>query len=203
MPGALVRVDLDSERFQTYLQRLQDRTEDLSPVLRRLAVVAIRTAGQKFARQGPGWRKLSPRTLRARRKGGKDAKILQDTGRLRQSIVGAERGGGDSHYNLQRTSVEFGSNLAYAAIHQFGGVVNLVGGQLRTLNFVRRGNRFQFSSSDGKSGRGRRAQVVLQARHTATARSIFIPARPYLPTANEVAEEFEEVLADYLGDLVT
>ncbi len=56
------------------------------------------------------WRKLKPSTIKRRRKGSK--KILQDTGRLRQSFV----------YKVHRSSewVELGTQDERAAAHHFG-----------------------------------------------------------------------------------
>lgn len=46
--------------------------------------------------------------------------ILQDTGRLRRSYVSRSR---NSIWTLTKYQLEMGSNLAYAAIHQFGGII--------------------------------------------------------------------------------
>lgn len=61
---------------------------------------------------GKSWTPLKPATLKARRKGGKtgrSAKILQDTGRLKNSIVASS--------TVDRAEV--GTNVIYAATHQF------------------------------------------------------------------------------------
>lgn len=194
---ASIIIDLDASQFQAFTDELAKKTTDWRPVLRRLGAVAMRQSAQKFARQGPGWAPLSPATLARRRGRGARAQILLDTGRLRQSVVSADQGAHGSIYNLQQASLEIGSNLVYAAIHQFGGVIKQAGGQTRTLSFTRRGKRFGFSSSEGRT-RGKRGQVVLQARYTASARAINMPARPYLPTFREISDEFIEVLVDYL-----
>mgnify|MGYP003561121444 CR=1 FL=1 len=59
---------------------------------------------------GNPWQRLAASTLRKRR--GTSAQILVDTGTLRRQSV---------TYRAAANSVELGSNLAYAAIHQFGG----------------------------------------------------------------------------------
>lgn len=46
--------------------------------------------------------------------------ILQDTGRLRRSYVSRSM---NSIWSLTKYQLEMGSNLAYAAIHQFGGTI--------------------------------------------------------------------------------
>lgn len=195
---ASIVIDLDASRLQPYIQEIIKRTTDWRPVMRRLGMVAMRTSAQKFAAQGPGWRPLSRATLLRRRGGGAKAKILQDTGRLRQSVVSAEQRSPGSIYNLQQTSLEIGSNLVYAAIHQFGGVIKQAGGRQGTLNFVRRGKGFRFSTADGRSGRGKRKLVALQAKFTSGPSSITIPARPFLPTLAEMEDDFIEVVRDYL-----
>lgn len=56
------------------------------------------------------WRPLKLATLKRRRKAGRGAKILQDTGRLKQSITAISSVEG----------AEVGTNIVYAATHQKG-----------------------------------------------------------------------------------
>lgn len=64
----------------------------------------------------PTWPRLSPNTIAARRGGGKGAKPLQDTGRLRMSWT---RAGGNPEI-LGEHTVRVSSNVAYAGFHEFG-----------------------------------------------------------------------------------
>jgi phage virion morphogenesis protein len=116
---------------------------------------------------GQAWKPLAASTLRGRRKGkgsGSD-KILRDTGRLSNSIT----------YRAERASVQVGTNVIYAAIHQFGGSID-VAARNATVYFRQNkrtgeeGNRFVRKSKSNF------AQDV-----TIGAHKITIPARPFLP----------------------
>jgi phage virion morphogenesis protein len=69
---------------------------------------------------GNKWAPLSEKTLSGRKKGKKKnaAKILQDTGMLRNSLTSS-----NAPYEIQSTEgsdVTLGTNVPYAATHQFG-----------------------------------------------------------------------------------
>lgn len=85
-----------------------------SELLSEVANAAKNTTTRSFeAQQSPfneAWQPLSPRTL-ARKKG---SLKLVESGHLKRSI--------QSTSNLSEKSVSIGSNLAYAPIHQFGGL---------------------------------------------------------------------------------
>jgi len=84
-------------------------------------VVEVAPTGTNISRAGQQWQTLQPSTLRInpRRRGGR---ILQDTGMLRNSI--GVRG---AVVKTKSAKIKYGTFLKYAAIHQFGGVVNVFG----------------------------------------------------------------------------
>jgi len=65
-----------------------------------------------------GWTSLSDMTLAMRRKHGKGAKILQDTGRGKGSI---------DYKVISNQQVEIGTDVGYMGIHQTGGTVRMFG----------------------------------------------------------------------------
>jgi len=76
---------------------------------------------EQFRSEGePSWKPLQPETIARRRKGrGRgQPKILQDTGRLRRSYTSSVAP--NSIHDLQHYKLTVGSNLVYAAFHQFG-----------------------------------------------------------------------------------
>lgn len=95
------------------LEAMAARLRDLTPVTQVIAADTAALIDDSFAQSrdpsGTAWEPLKPATV-ARRRGNK-ATILVDTGRLRGSIFA--RG--------QRTGVQFGTNVPYAAPHQIGG----------------------------------------------------------------------------------
>ena len=142
------------------------------PLMRAVAGLFETETERNFAAQGrPAWLGLSPRTKKRR---GADAKILQDTGRLAGSVA--------TSYDASQARV--GTNVKYAAIHQFGGTIQRAayskqvrhrtdakGNLLRTAGF--KGKGLIFAKATHKRALTRWFEVG--------AHGITIPARPYLP----------------------
>ena len=112
-----VSVDIDDRQVKDALSRLIGQVTDLRPVLDKLAKVVVTRADLSFRGQqspdGAPWQKLSDATLRRRR--GSSAQILKDTGRLASSI---------SAQPASAHEVIVGTNVEYAAVHQFGNPAN-------------------------------------------------------------------------------
>lgn len=123
MTGAIVRVDISGDKeVRERLERLQGL--DLSPALAAMGEEHVLTIAKRFdAQTDPYGKRWEPRAWEKQGKpdpygGSRRARgvaanrpILYLSGRLRNSIV----------YQLQgKTSVLIGSNLVYAATHQFG-----------------------------------------------------------------------------------
>ena len=100
------------------LKDISERTVNLAPVLQVAAVDTKTLIDNSFRRsrtpEGNEWEQLDRRTLARRRQGpnrrARKATILVDTGRLRNSITAT----------ATASSIEFGTNVVYAAYHQFG-----------------------------------------------------------------------------------
>jgi phage virion morphogenesis protein len=107
-------ITVDSRELQEALKRLAESVENLREPLDQIGAAVSNNAQLRFpAQAGPGgkpWSKLSPVTLARRKKGGKGAQALLDTGRLRASIT----------HNVHSNTVEVGTNVEYAAVQQFG-----------------------------------------------------------------------------------
>ena len=148
------RVEFQDGALKRQLQEIGRRAEDLTPLMdmigSHLAGSAQgRIGGSNTAPDGTPW----PPSLRARETGGR---TLYDQGRLRDSIT----------HRASAREVEIGSNLIYAAIHQFGGdIVPVSAGALT------------FRLANG--------QMV-------TCGKVTISARPYLG----VSDEDEVILTD-------
>ena len=101
------------------LDELAARAADLSPVL-EVAASDTRTLIDNSFRQSRGpdghaWAPLTAETMKRRRQGrnrrARKGSILYDTGRLKDSIESTHT----------KSVLEFGTNVEYAAYHQFGG----------------------------------------------------------------------------------
>lgn len=101
------------------LDELAARAADLSPVLEVAASDTRTLIDDSFrksrAPDGTSWEELTQKTIKRRRqgrnKGARKATILVDTGRLKNSIQSTHT----------KTALSFGTNVQYAAYHQFGG----------------------------------------------------------------------------------
>ena len=166
-------VEVDSSEFREAMGRLMQATEDFSDLMAGNIADAVQgmvaDAFQEQGRPGEPWVELSDKTLARRRKGKKATnsdRILQDTGRLKQSVSVGKAG---------PNSYEVGSNLIYARVHQFGAVIR------RKTRMAKRAERLL---GRAKAGRKYSDSVLSQAAEQAKQRGnilTVIPARPYLP----------------------
>ncbi len=109
-----IQVEIDGlASVQAALQRMVDQSQDLTPLMQSVAGTLLAETESNFAAQGrPSWVPLLESTRASRAaKGTGTGKMLQVTGRLASSITTA-------HSNL---TAQVGTNVIYAAIHQFGG----------------------------------------------------------------------------------
>jgi phage virion morphogenesis protein len=171
-------------------------TDTASPALSRLIIAATQPAEMMrdiagyllFSTQrrfetetgpdGKKWQALKPRTAAARagRKVRGSAHILRQSTRLYQSLTSAS----------DATSAQVGTNVEYAGIHQFGGVI---------AKQARQG-RVTFKKIRGKRG----VRFVKTGTKEATvqdvsigAHSITMPARPYLGVNADDQAEIEQI----------
>lgn len=171
-----VTVQIDMSAVQGRLRALADLAF-LRPAMDGIADDLAAEVAQGFKAQrdpwGAAWKPLKPATLRARRqgRGGGAPQILRDTGVLQNSISSRRTG---------PLVVEIGTTTPYAAIHQFGGTINVaaraVTVRLRTVKNANGKKVSRFASARIKRARDVTAQVG--------AYDINIPARPFLPIRN-------------------
>ena len=180
----MLKVTLDAGETQQKLQDLAGTLKDARPLFKVIAGILEKETEENFAAQGrPHWVPLSSATVRnrlRRNNGGSVLKILQDRGILAGSI--------STDYGSDYALV--GSNVAYAAIHQFGGTIHHAARSIRVRlrtdkagNLLRQGDKGNAKSS-GKGlavfARDSHKQVR-ETWHTAEAWQVNIPARPFLP----------------------
>ncbi len=93
------------------LNQLINQSQDLQPALAGIGEYLLESHQSRFQLEispdGTPWAPLAPETL-ARKKG--EDRILQDQGTLRDTLS----------YEVSANELLFGSNLEYAATHQFG-----------------------------------------------------------------------------------
>ncbi len=191
----VVAVTVDDAAVQATLARLRDAAQNLRPALDAVGMSIASRMRATFEQQadpwGKSWQGLKASTLRKRRKAGKGAQILRDTGRLMNSIAHTA---GDSEVVIGSTNVE------YAAIHQFGGAIQRKGraGSVR-LRTDARGNLIR------QKGYGNLAVFAKQRHKRAVGRDyqgrdyvIPIVARSFAPLRGGRAD----LPADWAGEAV-
>lgn len=160
MTGATLTYSGDKSIFQV-LARLQS-PDDRKSLLDAIGARGVSSTQQRFldekTPEGTPWLK----SLRARLSGGK---TLRDTARLFQSFT----------HQATASSVEWGTNVVYAGIHQFGG-------DIRAKNKPA----LAFRLADGSS-------VV--------TKKVTMPARPFLGVNAQDEEGFDEVAGIWLKGL--
>ena len=183
---ASITVEVNDAEVRQRLDQLMGVLRGSGDLMQRIAGTLHAQTMQAFQEQGPGWEKLKPATANATiRKGVRrgDKNILQVDRYLRGNI--SSDAGAD--YAV------IGTNVVYAAIHQFGGTINRAPyeGKLR-LRTDAKGNLLR-QGKEGKASRlavfARGAESRLGAEHKryteraykVHAYQIHIPARPFFP----------------------
>lgn len=181
---AQLRFRIEDSLLRQALRRLTQATTDLTPALKRIGEHLVGSIkGDRFesetAPDGTPWAPLKPATLKRKQRQKRILKTLQERGSLRRSII----------YQVSANQLQVGTNLEYAAIHQFGG----------TIPQAARSTEQEFKiSKDGKSRFAKRGKGNFAQRITRGASTTEIPARPFLGVSRRDAAAIQEIVADYL-----
>ena len=119
MAGAKIQISSEgAQAVSDVLTQLVNNLDDLAPALGNVGEHLMLTHRDHFDQQrspdGDPWQPLSPEY--AKRKKKNKGKILRLNDILRDTLA----------YNIGDDSLEFGSNLEYAAIHQFGAANDMI-----------------------------------------------------------------------------
>ncbi|PVX80045.1 phage virion morphogenesis protein [Paraburkholderia unamae] len=190
----MIEITIDTSRLEATLDRLVAAVADASPVMREISDIMWDAVEENFAQQGrPRWLGLKPSTLQQRVGGqlgkgrgvlksgawslqigqrvARSLKILQASGRLASSITPA----------YDATSARVGTNVVYAAIHQFGGQTRAHVIRPKNAKALHFGGIF-----------------AKQVNHPGSK----IPARPFLAITPSDGVAIEEAMANYLRNVV-
>ena len=183
--GALISYEIkNDEKVKALLKKAGDKAKDLRIPLKRCGILMLASIDKNFRAEGrpKRWAPLSPMTIAMRRKEGKGAKILQDTGHGKGSIV---------YKVVSNQKVQIGTNLGYMRIHQEGGSIKIPPRDIypvkaRALHWV-----------DPGTGEDVFAMHVHQK-----ARSVKIPQRKFLLFQEEDKTNIVRVFTDYLEEII-
>lgn len=156
---ATIRIDTDP--VVRGLARLRELGRDLTPVMDEVGAMLVTSTQQRFetgtAPDGTPW----PVSGRARRQGGQ---TLVDDGRLRDSIT----------HDPGADAVTVGTNVVYAAVHQFGATITPESAQA-----------LAFPGPDGG---------------TVFAQQVQIPPRPFIGVSDADEAEIGNIVADHVRE---
>lgn len=116
MTGALVTVKIDDREMQELFSRILENMDDMTPVMRDIGEVVVESVTRNFEQHrspdGTPWKPLAESTKRQRARLGRNPEDILILNRILMGSIHAEAG---------PLSVEIGSDVVYAAIHQLGG----------------------------------------------------------------------------------
>lgn len=179
MAGTRITLTVEDQVAREMLARqAQPSTGRLAP---RLGEYLQASTEARFKSQtgpdGRSWAPLKPRY--ARRKKYHQDKILTLRGYLRSGI----------HYQVVDDTVEIGSNLKYAAIHQVGGEIEQPA-RAATVRYRSVAGRVIFA--------GRKHKKATERAVTIPAHVVRMPARPYLGISAADDKEIREIILDWV-----
>ncbi len=161
----MIRININIGEVQKRLNFFRSLVKDTTPLMRAVAGIMLNSTKKNFAESGrPRW----VESARAKREGGK---TLQDSGLLLRSL--------ESHSGRNYAMV--GTNMKYAAIHQFGG---------KTRPHIIRPR-----DKGGLYWPGA-AHPFQSVNHPGSK----IPARPFLLLTTLEEKKIEQAAIKYLGD---
>lgn len=168
------------EAAQAAMRRLIQRGDSLAQPLDEIGASLVVATQARFERHagpdGQSWPPLSKRTLKRR---GSNAQPLRKSNHLFQSIT----------HRVEGNTVVVGTNVVYAAIHQFGGEIEQHA-RSQAARWVSRGkNKGRFAKRGGRSG-----------HVTIGAHKVHIPARPFLGIDQADQDAAVRTLLGYLGE---
>lgn len=178
MTGARITVDLSGhEEALAELAGYTRRASDKRGLFANIGMSLVTSTQMRFERgvgpDGTPW----PPSIRARVTGGK---TLIETARLMRSIT----------YVAAINGLEVGTNAIYAAIHQFGGVIQQAA-RTAVLHFkVNKKTGQSRFAKPSKADRARKAKIG--------ARSIRMPARPFIGLDDDDSREIIQIAEDWI-----
>jgi phage gpG-like protein len=174
------------------LDGVESRSQNLSIPLKRAGQLMLYSINQNFLESGRpnSWAPLSSSTLKQKVRNGYSSQPLIRGGILKGSI----------HYRTSSTRLTLGTSVKYAAIHQFGGVINQgARNELFQRNRYLRGIRAGSFKRGIKLSGPNRVGFGFRARgFSMGARTINIPARPFVLFQDQDIDDINKMVKDYI-----
>ncbi len=175
------------EKIQNLMASMVERGKNLRPLMRQVAADMHDAVEENFEQQGrPRWQSLSSAyaKYKAKKKKTAESKILEFRSALRRSIT----------EKSDATQAVVGTNLSYAAIHQFGGTINIpVHTNILHFKKYKSGKhkgKTLFAKNNTKASYGMKSAIG--------AYQIKMPARPFLKiTDNDLINTITRRFIDF------
>lgn len=174
----MIQIEFRASEVIAHLAELSTRIRNMTPLMRRIAGKLADAVEENFASEGAHLGRPWKPSRRALRQGGK---TLQDTGRLAASITTRH----------DATTAAVGTNVEYAAIHQFGGQIKRKA-RTQTLNF-------RVNSLTGRSRFAKKSRANFSQDVEIGAGVTEMPARPFLDLAESDLAEIDDMIDAYIG----
>ena len=166
----MIEIKVDTDQLERSLTQLSQRLVHRRPLMKKLAAVMHNAVDENFEAEGrPKWLGIKHR----------QGRVLRDSGALQNSI--SERSDDD-------TAI-VGTNLPYAAIHQFGGPIQKPA-RTATVRYRSEAGRILFA--------GRKHANATAKQVNIPAHQVDMPARPYLGISAADDKEIREIISDWV-----
>lgn len=183
-----LKIEIQTAELDKALTKLAASIKDMTPIMRaiggELEAATERNFDDEGARIGAKW-KPSRRAIE------QNGQTLRDTGRLVASISSA----GAGHVSeVTPQSVFVGTNVEYAAIHQFGGEIKQAA-QSRRQGFITKGKQQRFAGEKSRNEKGFTEKWTSRGAYT-----IDMPARPFFGLNQQDEQDIADKIAEMLDD---
>ena len=188
MAGALITVKIEDPKVLDKLAAIRARTENMRPAWKLVGQTILQSIKERFGRHGPApdgtpWEAVTSRYAAWKSRKRKDpGNILIFSSDLLKSINARPESDG----------VTIGTNVVYAAIHQFGGTVQKKERQ-GTVYFRQNQRTGKVGRKFVKKGKSNYAEDV-----TIGAHMVRIPPRPYLGVTEDDLRRVAVALGKYI-----
>ena len=176
------------DKVQKLMSLMIAQGKDMRPLMRQVAADMHDAVEENFEKQGrqPGWKSLSTAYARykAKKKKTGNSKILEFSGALRRSIT----------EKSNATQAVVGTNLKYAAIHQFGGTI-----EMKPRTSILAFKKYQRGQFKGKTLFAKNnSKATFGIKAAVKAYQVQMPARPFLKlTDSDVQNTILRRFIDY------
>lgn len=182
-----LKIEIQTDELDRALTRLASAVGDMTPIMRAIGQQLEASTEKNFDSEGA---RIAAKWRPSRRAQAQGGQTLRDTGRLAASISA----GGEGHINeVTKDSIFVGTNVAYAAIHQFGGEIKQAAqSRIQGFRIDRKTGQSRFAGSKG------RKKANFEQWTSRGAYTIDMPARPFFGLNAEDERDIAELISKML-----